>query len=82
MQVPIELTEDQIDDVMVQGLKSGYEVNLNFKEEPDHELLNTSFLVLLNHYMTESDYKNYMKTFSKERQKYNAKRLADAYGGL
>jgi len=82
MQVPIELTDDQVDSIMVKGLMGGYEVNLNFKDEPNHELLNTAFLVLLNYYMTESEYKGYMKTFSKDRQKYNSKKLAEAYGGL
>jgi hypothetical protein len=33
MQVQIELNDDQADEVLVEALKSGYKINLNFPEE-------------------------------------------------
>jgi hypothetical protein len=82
MQVMIEMTDETREKIMVEELKDGFKINLQFPDEPEYDAINQAYLVLLQHYSTEKDFKEFMKTFSKDRQKYNAKRLADAYGGL
>ena len=47
MQVIIDLNDDQADVVLVEALKSGYQVNLNFPEEPNFYEISQAFRTLL-----------------------------------
>ena len=80
MQVQIKLTDDQVDDILVEGLKDGHRVNLEFPEEPNYYEINQAFRTLLAYYMTEKEFNKYIKPFNKRNQ--NAKRLTDAHNGL
>lgn len=82
MQVPIKLTDEQVDDILVEGLKSGYQVNLNFPDEPNFYEISQAFRTLLTYYMGDKEYAKYMHKRAKVRKNYNAKRLADAHSGL
>ena len=79
MQVLIDLTDDDMDKILVEGLKRGFEVNRNFAKEPNYHEVNQAFMTLLNYYMLEKDYNKYIKPFNKNN---TAKKLAEAYGGL
>lgn len=78
MQVLIELTDEGMDDIVVEGLKRGFEVNLNFKDEEHFEEVDHAFRVLLDYYMLEKEFKKYIKPFDNPK----GKRLTEAYGGL
>jgi len=80
MQVPIKLTDEQVDDILVEGLKSGFKVNLEFQDEPNYYELNQSFRTLLAYYMGEKQFDAFIKPYNKK--KPNAKLIADAYNGL
>ena len=82
MQVLIELNDDQADEVLVEALKSGYQVNLNFPDEPNFYEINQSFKTLLAYYMGDKEYAKYMHKMAKVRKNYNAKRLVEAENGL
>jgi hypothetical protein len=82
MQVLIELNDDQADEVLVESLKSGYEINLNFPDEPNFYEINQAFRTLLAYYMGDKEYAKYMHKRAKVRKNHNAKRLADAHSGL
>jgi len=82
MQVLIELNDDQVEEVLAEGLKKAYEVHLSFPNEPDHDELHEAFKLMLNYFMLEKDYKKYMHGLAKVEKKYNAKRLAEAENGL
>ena len=47
MQVLIDLTDDSMDDILVEGLKRGFETNRNFPEEPNYYEINQAFMTLL-----------------------------------
>ena len=79
MQVQIELTDEQADEVLLDALKQGFETNLQFPDEPNYYEINQSFRTLLAYYMTEKEFDKYIKPFNK---KYDAKRLAEANNGL
>lgn len=80
MQVLIELTDDQVDEVLVEGLKDGFRTNLEFPEEPNYYEINQAFRTLLAYYMGDKEFNKYIKPFNKIKQ--NAKRLVDAHNGL
>lgn len=80
MQVPIKLTDEQVDDILVEGLKSGFKINLEFQDEPNYYELNQAFRTLLAYYMGEKHFDIFIKPYNKKKQ--NAKRLADAHNGL
>ena len=82
MQVLIELNDDQADEVLVEALKSGYKVNLNFPDEPNFYEINQAFRTLLAYYMGDKEYAKYMHKMAKVRKNYNAKRLVEANNGL
>ena len=82
MQVPIKLTDEQVDDILVEGLKSGYEINKSFTDEPNYYEIDQSFKTLLAYYMGDKEYAKYMHKRAKVRKNHNAKRIADAYNGL
>ncbi len=82
MQVPIKLTDEQVDDILVEGLKSGYEINKSFTDEPNYYEIDQSFKTLLAYYMGDKEYAKYMHKRAKVRKNHNAKRLADAHSGL
>lgn len=82
MQVLIELNDEQVDEVLVEALKSGYAVNRNFPDEPNFYEINQSFRTLLAYYMGDKEYAKYMHKMAKVRKNHNAKRLADAHSGL
>jgi ribulose bisphosphate carboxylase small subunit len=82
MQVLIDLNDDQADEVLVESLKSGYKVNLNFPDEPNFYEINQSFKTLLAYYMGDKEYAKYMHKMAKVRKNHNAKRIADAHNGL
>ena len=79
MQVQIKLTDDQVDAILVEGLKDGHRVNLEFPEEPNYYEINQAFRTLLAYYMGEKEFDKYIKPFNK---KYDAKRLVEANNGL
>jgi hypothetical protein len=81
MQVLIELDDDQIEDVLVSGLKRNYEIHLNMREPEDHHV-HEAFQIMLAYFMSERDYEKYMKGLSPLHNKYSAKRLAEANNGL
>ena len=80
MQVLIDLTDDSMDDILVEGLKRGFETNRNFPEEQNYYEINQAFMTLLNYYMLEKDFNKYIKPFNKGN--IDAKRLTDAHNGL
>jgi hypothetical protein len=91
MQVQIELNADQIEQILCEGLKQAYEVNLTFPDEPDYEKLHQAFQVLLPYFIGEENYlqfvvnakKNADKVLEHDKKlKKYGKALADAYGGL
>ena len=45
MQVQIELTEDQVDEILLEGLKDGHRVNLEYPEEPNYYEINQAFKI-------------------------------------
>ena len=51
MRVTIRLIDEQIDEVLIHGLKEGFETNLEFPEEPNYYEINQAFRTLLNYYM-------------------------------
>ncbi len=82
MQVQIKLTDEQVDDILVKGLKSGFEVNKTFPDEPNYYEIDQAFKTLLAYYMGDANYAKYAHDKAKIRKTYNAKRIADAYNGL
>jgi hypothetical protein len=91
MQVPIELNEDQVEQILIEGLKQAYTVNLTFPEEPDYEKLNKAFHVLLPYFMGEDAYIKFVVQAKKESDEILAedkklrkfgKALSEAYRGL
>jgi ribulose bisphosphate carboxylase small subunit len=82
MQVLIELNDDQADEVLVESLKSGYKINLNFPDEPNFYEISQAFRTLLAYYMGDKEYAKYMHKMAKVRKNYNAKRLVEAENGL
>jgi len=82
MQVLIELNDDQADEVLVEALKSGYKINLNFPEEKNFYEISQAFKTLLAYYMGDKEYAKYMHKRAKVRKNHNAKRLVDAHNGL
>ena len=79
MQVTISLEDDQVDEVLVQGLQHGFKTNLHFPEEPNYYEVNQAFRTLLAYYMTDKEFDKFIKPFNK---KYDAKRLVEANNGL
>jgi hypothetical protein len=82
MQVLIDLNDDQADELLVESLKSGYKINLNFPDEPNFYEINQAFKTLLAYYMGDKEYAKYMHKRAKVRKNNTAKRLADAHSGL
>jgi hypothetical protein len=82
MQVQIKLDDDQVDEVLVEGLKKAYEINLTFPHEPNYDELNDAFKVLLKYFMGDKNGAKYLHGLAKVEKKYNAQRLAEANGGL
>ena len=82
MQVIIELNDDQADEVLVEALKSGHVINLNFPDEPNFYEINQAFRTLLAYYMGDKEYAKYMHKRAKVRKNHNAKRIANAHNGL
>jgi len=82
MQVPIKLTDEQVDDILVEGLKSGYEINKSFSEEPNYYEIDQSFKTLLAYYMGDKACAKYLHAMAKVRKPYNTKRLVEANNGL
>lgn len=80
MQVFIELTDEQADEVLLDALRQGFETNLQFPEEPNYYEINQAFRTLLAYYMGDKEFNKYIKPFNKLKQ--NAKRLVDAHNGL
>ena len=81
MQVLLELDDDQIEQVTLDGLKRAYETHLSLREPEDHHI-HEAFQIMLAYYMTEKEYAKYMHGLAKVHKKYNAKRLTDAHNGL
>ena len=82
MQVIIELNDEQADEVLVEALKSGYKINLNFPEEPNFYEISQAFRTLLAYYMGDKECAKYLHARAKVRKHYNAKRLVEAENGL
>ena len=82
MQVLIELNDDQADEVLVEALKSGYKINLNFPEEPNFYEISQAFRTLLTYYMGDKECAKYLHARAKVRKTYNSKRLIEANNGL
>lgn len=80
MQVLIELDDDQIEDVLVAGLKRNYEIHLSMREPESHHI-HEAFQIMLSYFMTEKDFDKYMKGLKNVHEKYSAKLLADAHNG-
>lgn len=82
MQVLIDLNDEQTDEVLVEALKSGYAINLNFPDEPNFYEISQAFRTLLAYYMSDKEYAKYMHKMAKVRKPYNTKRLIEANNGL
>jgi len=82
MQVIIELNDEQADEVLVEGLKSGYAINLNFPDEPNYYEISQAFRTLLAYYMGDKECAKYLHARAKVRKTYNSKRLVEANNGL
>jgi hypothetical protein len=82
MQVLIDLNDDQADEVLVEALKSGYVVNLNFPEEKNFYEISQAFRTLLTYYMGDKECAKYLHARAKVRKTYNSKRLIEANNGL
>jgi hypothetical protein len=82
MQVIIELNDEQADEVLVEALKSGHAINLNFPDEPNFYEINQAFRTLLAYYMGDKEYAKYMHKRAKVRKNPKALRLVDAHNGL
>ena len=82
MQVIIELNDEQTDEVLVEGLKSGYAINLNFPEDKNFYEISQAFRTLLTYYMGDKECAKYLHARAKVRKNYNAKRLVEAENGL
>jgi tRNA U38,U39,U40 pseudouridine synthase TruA len=80
MQVQINLTDEQVDEILIEGLKDGFRVNLEFKEEPNFYELNQAFRTLLEYYMGTHQFDEFIKPYNKK--KYNSKLLVEANNGL
>ena len=91
MQVPIELNEDHVEQLLIEGLKQAYTVNLTCPEEPDYETLNKAFHILLPYFMGEDAYLKFVVQAKKEsdailaedkKLKKFGQALSEAYRGL
>ena len=82
MQVQIELNDDQADEVLIESLKSGYKINLNFPEETNFYEISQAFRTLLAYYMGDKECAKYLHARAKVRKTYNSKRLVEANNGL
>lgn len=83
MRVQIELTDEQVDAILVNGLKDGFRINNEFKGEPEYEKLNNAFLTLIKYYLTESELEEFVKNIpNKKDRTQSAILLAEAYNGL
>ena len=80
MQVTINLTHEQVDDILLDGLKDGFRVNLEYADEPNYYEINQAFRTLLAYYMGDKEFNNFIKHYKTRKQ--NAKRLAEANNGL
>lgn len=81
MQVLIELDDDQIESVLIDGLKRNYETHLSLREPEDHHI-HEAFQIMLGYFMSEKEFNKYMKGLKSVHEKYSAKLLADAHNGL
>jgi hypothetical protein len=82
MQVLIDLNDDQADEVLVEALKSGYAVNLNFPEEKNFYEISQAFRTLLTYYMGDKECAKYLHAKAKVRKNPKALRLVEAENGL
>ena len=82
MQVLIDLNDDQADEVLVESLKSGYQVNLNFPEEKNFYEISQAFRTLLAYYMGDKECAKYLHARAKLRKNPKALRLVEAENGL
>ena len=82
MQVIIELDDEQADEVLVEALKSGYAINLDFPEEPNFYEISQAFRTLLAYYMGDKECAKYLHARAKVRKTYNSKRLVESESGL
>ena len=82
MRVSIKLDDDQVEDVIREGLKKAYLIHLDMTEDNEFHITE-AFRIMLDYFMTEKDYKKFMKETSKEVRQYNySKRLVEANNGL
>jgi hypothetical protein len=81
MQVLIELDDDQLEQLTIEGLQRAYECHLNMREPEDHHI-HEALQIMLAYFMTDKEYRKYTHGLAKVMQKYNAKRLAEANNGL
>ena len=82
MQVIIDLNDDQADEVLIESLKSGHKINLNFPEEPNFYEINQAFRTLLAYYKVDKECAKYLHARAKVRKNPSAKRLVEASNGL
>ena len=82
MQVLIDLNDEQTDEVLVEALKSGYAINLDFPDEPNFYEISQAFRTLLAYYMGDKECAKYLHAMAKVRKPYNTKRLVEANNGL
>lgn len=82
MQVQINLTDEQVDDILIEGLKNGFETNKTFPDEPNFYEIDQAFKTLLAYYMGDANYAKYAHDRAKTFKDYNTKRLVDAHNGL
>jgi hypothetical protein len=80
MRVQIELTDDQVDEIIVDGLQKGYEINKTFPDEPNYYEIDQAFKTLLAYYMGDANYDIY--TQDRANKLYNTQRIVDAHNGL
>lgn len=82
MQVLIELNDDQADEVLIEALKSGYQINLDFPDEPNFYDVSQAFKTLLTYYMGDKECAKYLHARAKLRKNPKALRLVEAENGL
>jgi len=77
--IEINLSWNQIEQVVSEALQESLRLELRFNEGDDRI---EAYKLVLSDFMVAEDYQNFMQSLDKKESKYNAKRLAEASNGL
>ena len=69
MQAVIELDDDQIESILVEGLKKNYEIHLKTYEDNEHHV-HEAFQIMLAYFMTDKEFRKYSHQLAKVQKKY------------